>query len=70
MTREVLNKIPENVRSKIDAFRRNYNNDSINKDVAREGSYAYTLGLRDAGLITERERQVLLIYTTIKPSDK
>ena len=70
MTREVLNKIPENVRNMIEDLRKDYHNDSLNRDAVRKESYGYGCGLRDAGLITERERQVLFIYTTIKPQEK
>lgn len=65
MTREVLNKIPENVRSAIEELRRDYYNDALNIDKVRSRAYGYTLGLRDAGLITERERQILFVYTTV-----
>lgn len=28
-------------------------------------AYEYTLALRDSGIITERERQILFIFTTV-----
>lgn len=65
MTRETLNKMPENVRKAIEDLRKDYKNEALNHDECRAKSYGYTKGLRDAGLITERERQVLFIYTTI-----
>lgn len=69
-TRETYNKMPEVVRNKIDDIKRR---NKIAKEADRwherrrisaEAS-GYFTGLRDAGLITERERQILYIYATI-----
>lgn len=38
----------------------------MNLDAPSNNAYYYTRGLRDAGIITERERQILFVYTTIK----
>ena len=68
MTREVIAKIREqfpNIMYCIEHLRRDYKNDSLNKDAVIIESYGYTKGLHDAGLITELERQVLFIYTTV-----
>ena len=68
MTREVITKMKErfpNIMYCIENLRKDYKNDSLNKDAVRKESYGYTKGLHDAGLITERERQVLFIYTTV-----
>lgn len=68
MTKETLDKIPENVRFEIELIRKrmkNTKNDIERRDVVTEYSYAYGKGLRDAGLITERERQILFVYTTV-----
>lgn len=64
MTRETLNKMPEVVRNRLERLRKDYNNPSLNYDTAREASAAYVMGLKDAGLVTERERQILFVYTT------
>ena len=64
MTREVLEKIKEKypvVMMHIEALRRDYK--AFNNSCRLAGEYVQAL--RDAGLITERERQVLFVYTTI-----
>lgn len=65
MTKQVLNKIPANVRAALEQLRKDYKNDALNTDESRSRSAGYVQGLRDAGLITERERQILFIYTTV-----
>ena len=65
MTRELLERMPEVVVSKLNQCRKDYNNMALNKDSVRSRNAGYVLGLRDAGLITERERQILFVYTTI-----
>lgn len=65
MTKQVLNKIPANVRAALEQLRKDYKNDALNKGESRNRSAGYVQGLRDAGLITERERQILFIYTTV-----
>ena len=37
----------------------------VNGQKAGQHAYGYTLGLRDGGLITERQRQLLFIYCTV-----
>lgn len=64
-TREVLAKINTNIRFHIEELRKQYHREGANKDVARTASSQYVLGLRDAGMITERERQILFVYTTV-----
>ena len=63
MTRKTLDKLPEKVLMHIEQLRKDYkkNGDGVSKDA----SYNYILGLCDAGLITEQERKILFIYTTI-----
>ena len=65
MVRETLTKIPENVKRQLDEYKRLYNGlpDRREETIAR--SAGYLLGLRDAGIITERERQILFVYTTV-----
>lgn len=65
MTREVLRKMPDNVKRAIEDLRKDYKNEALNKDCVRNRSAGYVQGLRDAGLITERERQILFVYTTV-----
>lgn len=64
MTKEVLNKLPEKVRNTVEECRKNYN-DSDAKYVQRSLSMAYLNGLRDAGMITEHEKRILFVYTTV-----
>ena len=66
MTREVISKMPKRVVDALNQLRKDYYNNALNADEVRKESYGYTKGLRDAGIITERERQVLFIYTTIR----
>ena len=66
MTREVIAKVKEKfptIYIHLEGLNKDYNNDALNKDAVRKEIYGYTCGLHDAGIISERERQVLLIYT-------
>ena len=67
MTRETLNKLPANVREIIENLRKEYKNavGYNRKGAKRERLAGYVMGLRDAGLITERERQILFVYGTV-----
>lgn len=65
MIRETLAKLPETVLRNVETLRKEYTGGVVNKDVARAQSYWYGVGLRDAGLITERERQIIFVYTTV-----
>lgn len=64
-TREVFNRMPEAVQNKLEDIRMNYKNTALDKVETRAELYGYTLGLRDAGLISERERQILFVYGTV-----
>lgn len=64
-TRETLEKMPKIVRWKIDDLRKDYKNEALNKYEVRAQIYGYTNGLRDAGLITESERQKLFVYAIV-----
>lgn len=64
-TREVVEKLPENIRDVIELLRKDYKNPTLDKGVIRAHIYGYTRGLRDAGAITERERQILFVYGTV-----
>ena len=65
MTREIINKQPQNVRNAIERFKKDYKNPVTNKGEVRSRIAGYVQGLYDAGLITERERQTLFIYATV-----
>ncbi len=64
-TREVFNSMPEAVRSRLESIRKDYRNPALDRDKTRKELYGYTNGLRDAGLISERERQILFVYGTV-----
>ena len=67
MTKETLERMPEHVRAKLESFRKAYHAENFphwHYENARARSAAYVDGLKDAGLISERERQILFVYTT------
>ena len=64
-TREVVERQPENIRYVIEQLRKDYKNPALDKDEISAHLYGYTRGLRDAGAITERERQILFLYGTV-----
>ena len=67
MTRETLEKLPPNVREHIELFRyiiKDAGTDKIS-EIAKARLAGYVIGLRDAGLITERERIILFCYGTV-----
>lgn len=68
-TEAIYNKLPANVRETIEEYRaaykqvRNeYNTEHYEIIAAMSG---YAKGLRDAGLITEKERKVIRCYMTV-----
>ena len=63
MTQKTLEKLPSHVLEHIERLRTNYKR--CRDETNRLASYNYTLGLKDAGLITEIERKALFVYTTI-----
>lgn len=65
MIREVLEKMPKNVRTELENIRKARKNGCMTDNEARQRAAGYTQGLYDGGLITERERQKLFIYTTV-----
>lgn len=72
MTRELLNRLPQVIVNKVEQYRARYTKfDSTvlremhMKDETRSRMAAYVEGLRDAGVITERERQCLFVYMTV-----
>ena len=70
-TREIINKLPESVLLRVNQYREAYTHfDGRNRAEARVRMAGYVEGLRDAGLITERERQLLFVYMTVAPSER
>lgn len=65
MVREILEKQPANVRNALEELKKDYKNPTINKNETRKSIAGYVKGLRDAGLITERERRILFIYVVV-----
>ena len=66
--KDTLDKMPERVKSELEDIRKIRKLERerhISTDVSRERAFGYTKGLRDAGMITERERQMLYIYATV-----
>ena len=63
MTQRTIEKLPHNVLEHIEVLKTNYKRSGTETD--RLASYNYMLGLKDAGLITEQEKCVLFIYTTV-----
>ena len=60
--RKLIEKLPDNVKFKIELLRKDYNNPALDRDMARARIGGYCDGLRDGGLITERERMMLVVY--------
>lgn len=65
MTKELLDRMPECVVQALDTFKRRRRAELLTRSEVAILAYEYTKGLRDAGLITDKERQVLFIYTTV-----
>ena len=72
MTRETIEKLPENVRREIEQIRADYNRRKQDKyystaTFAEAAGYrsGYLKALRDAGIITEQERKIIHVYTTV-----
>lgn len=64
MTKNVLERLPKAVYDQLDTIRKDYKNRAL-RDETRAKLAGYVLGLRDAGLISERERQILFVYGTV-----
>lgn len=70
MTKQLLDKLPEAVMRTVEAYRKMYADAEreravLAREIVRGRMAGYAQGLRDAGLITERERQTLFIYMTV-----
>ena len=65
MVKETLNKVPESVKRQLDEYKRMYEGIPNRREETSARAAGYVLGLKDAGLITERERMALFVYTTV-----
>lgn len=67
MTRETLEKLPENVRNKVEGLKKHFQSctDYHQRYEMRERIAGYTDGLHDAGIVTDRERAAIYIYATL-----
>ena len=65
--REVIDGLPDLVRKQVEKYRFDYTHtESMHLQAeVRTRMAGYVLGLRDAGLITERGRQIVFIYMTV-----
>lgn len=71
MTKKTLEKLPVKVRKEIEYLKDLYRgyaqrNDYLLEGNARARIAGYVRGLMDCGIISEKERQVLICYTTLK----
>lgn len=64
MTKEIIERLPENVIREVEGLRKDYRS-GFNRGAVRARLAGYVKGLRDAGLLTERERQILFVYGTV-----
>lgn len=64
-TRETLNKLPENIRERIENYRLNIKTDNLHRELYICKSSGYLDGLYDAGIITEAEKRILKVYRTV-----
>ena len=63
MTREVINNLPLEVRKVVESYRaRCVSKKGENKREVKTEICGYAKGLRDAGLLTERERMAVVVY--------
>ena len=65
MTKEVISRMPSKVMFVLDSLKADYKSPYMSKDETRARLAGYVLGLRDAGLISDRERQILFVYATV-----
>lgn len=71
--KDLIKTLPEAVQHQIEEYRQEYtfhkeeyNNSRYNRMAeVRQRMAGYALGLRDAGLITERDRQYIFVYMTV-----
>lgn len=60
--RELYDRLPENVKFQLNLLRKDYANGYRKQDEVRAEIRGYAKGLRDAGLVNDRERGMLCIY--------
>lgn len=72
MVRETYERMPQAVKLALNGYKKLYRSakaldgtDYTRRDKIRTEASAYCKGLRDAGLVTDRERGYLYIYTTV-----
>ena len=68
--RDTIKTLPETVQHQIEEYRQEYRFRKEEGNYHRQSEIGtrmagYALGLRDAGLITERQRQYVYIYMTV-----
>lgn len=68
--KDLIKTLPETVQHQIEEYRQEYIRYGEEKNLTRQRAMGnrmagYALGLRDAGLITERQRQYVYIYMTV-----
>ena len=65
MTKKVLDALPQNIRDAVKDYKVYYKRDDRFKDDYKNEMLGYVKALRDAKIITERERQILYVYMTV-----
>lgn len=65
MTREVVERLPQVIRDRIERFRKDAKTDSRHREIYICKGQGYIEGLRDAGIIKEGESRILKCYLTI-----
>ena len=60
--KELIERLPENVRFQLEMLRRDFKNATISREVTRAQVRGYAKGLRDAGMINDHERGMLCVY--------
>ena len=60
--KELYERLPENVKFQLNQLRKEYANGYPTKDEVRAEIRGYAKGLRDAGLVNDRERGMICIY--------
>jgi hypothetical protein len=65
MTRETVEKLPQEIRNRIEQFRQDAKKDAARRELYINKGRGYVEGLRDAGMIKEYESRILKCYLTI-----
>jgi len=64
-TKQAYDKLPKAAQDRIEQLRKNLKEDYRHRELYLTTGRGYLEGLRDAGIITERERQFLRCYLTV-----